>query len=183
MDFGNALALDSRGYVYLTGTTYSNNFYLKKPWYRYGGGALQGTTDAFVAKFNPVSYIGLEYSTYLGGSGNDSGLGIALDSANNLFLTGTTTSGNFPTRNPLVDYWAGGDLFVTKVGVEIPRTAPYFNALTLSPNDARRPNPGTGSRKGGSPQASCPSCKLRWGRGKARPHPLIPSPLEGRGSG
>jgi len=130
LDFGNGIALDTRENIYLIGTTYSNDFHLEHPWYAYGGGELQGTTDAFVAKFNLAGY--LSYSTYLGGSGNESGFGIALDSANNLFLTGTTTSGaDFPTKNPLISYGGGGDLFITKVGVEIQGNLPFVQLLLL----------------------------------------------------
>ena len=64
-----------------------------------------GSVDAFVAKFN-ASGSALVYSTYLGGSGDDYGLGIALDSSGNAYVTGYTVSTNFPTMNPLQrDQW------------------------------------------------------------------------------
>jgi hypothetical protein len=43
----------------------------------------------------------LSYSTYLGGRTADDGYGIAVDAAGNAYITGNTTSSNFPTRNPL----------------------------------------------------------------------------------
>ena len=47
----------------------------------------------------------LSYSTYLGGSGDDQGDGIAVDAAGNAYVTGYTASTNFPTANPLqADY-------------------------------------------------------------------------------
>jgi hypothetical protein len=55
-------------------------------------------TDAFVAKINPLGSVGAQllFSTYLGGAGNDSGTGIAVDSgALNIYLTGSTNSTNF----------------------------------------------------------------------------------------
>jgi uncharacterized repeat protein (TIGR01451 family) len=55
-------------------------------------------TDAFVAKINPLGQAGTQliFSTYLGGSGTDSGTGIAIDyGAANIYLTGTTNSSNF----------------------------------------------------------------------------------------
>jgi hypothetical protein len=57
----------------------------------------------------------LIYSTYLGGSSDDIGLGIALDSAGNAYVTGRTSSTDFPTKNPLQTANGGGDAFVTKI--------------------------------------------------------------------
>ena len=55
------------------------------------------TTDAFVAKINPnvVSTASLVYSTYLGGSDNDAGLAIAVDTSSNAYVTGSTNSGDW----------------------------------------------------------------------------------------
>src|SRR5260221_14336036 len=52
------------------------------------------TVDAFVAKISPTGT--LLYSTYLGGSGNDQGNGIAVDSTGAVYVTGSTSSANFP---------------------------------------------------------------------------------------
>src|SRR5712692_4289403 len=59
----------------------------------------------------------LIYSTFLGGSGDDIGLGIALDSSGNAYVSGQTGSADFPTMNPLQPANAGGfsDGFVTKI--------------------------------------------------------------------
>ena len=61
----------------------------------------------------------LVYSTYLGGSGGDQGLHIAVDSAGNAYIVGVTNSTNFPTANPIQAVNAGGggfgDAFVTKL--------------------------------------------------------------------
>ena len=72
--------------------------------------------DAFVAKIN-LTGSALVYSTYLGGSGSDFGYGIAVDSSGNAYLTGFTSSSNFPTVNPFQPTNAGSpDAFVTKIG-------------------------------------------------------------------
>lgn len=58
----------------------------------------------------------LVYSTYLGGSSDDAGSGIAIDSSGNVYVTGLTTSANFPTANALQSTPGGGvNAFVTKI--------------------------------------------------------------------
>ena len=58
----------------------------------------------------------LRYSTYLGGSGSENGNAIAVDAAGNAYVTGETSSTNFPTMNPLAGTNAGlYDAFVTKL--------------------------------------------------------------------
>jgi hypothetical protein len=65
---------------------------------------------------NP-SGVALVYSTYLGGSSDDMGYGIAVDGAGSAYVTGRTNSSNFPTVNPFDGSWNGGlyDAFVTKL--------------------------------------------------------------------
>ena len=59
----------------------------------------------------------LVYSTYLGGSGDDSGSGIAVDGSGNVYVTGDTDSTDFPTSNPIQGANAGSyDAFVAKIG-------------------------------------------------------------------
>ena len=74
----------------------------------------RATIDAFVTKINPAGS-GLVYSTYLGGSGDDRGLGIAVDGAGNAYVTGWTTSTNFPTLNAYQRITGNGDAFVTQL--------------------------------------------------------------------
>jgi hypothetical protein len=60
----------------------------------------------------------LVYSTYLGGSGQDIGYGIAVDTSGNAYVTGQTESTNFPTASPVqASYFGGGvsDAFVAKL--------------------------------------------------------------------
>jgi hypothetical protein len=75
--------------------------------------------DAFVAKITPKPGFTLPvYCTYLGGSGDDIGFGIALDSSNNAYITGSTTSTDwiFPTTAFQTLYGGGGDAFIAKIG-------------------------------------------------------------------
>jgi hypothetical protein len=114
-DYGSGIAVDSSGNAYVTGGTGSVNFPMMNPLQpAEADGGLYG--DAFVAKLNPTGSA-LVYSTYLGGNGFDSGIGIALDSSGNAYVTGQTGSTNFPTRNPLQSAYGGGDYdaFVAKL--------------------------------------------------------------------
>ena len=115
-DSGSDIAVDSLGNVYVTGSTTSTNFPTANPRQpAYAGGFYSGGSgDAFVTKFNP-SGSALVYSTYHGGSDGDGGSGIAVDSLGNVYVTGHTSSINFPTDNPLQSVYGGvGDVFVTK---------------------------------------------------------------------
>lgn len=98
--------------AYITGLTYSTNFPLKNEYQgSYGG----GDKDAFVVKLSSAGS-SLIYSTYLGGSGNDSAWGIAVDSSGRAHVTGDTYSTDFPTKDAYQNTHAGGgrDVFLTK---------------------------------------------------------------------
>jgi hypothetical protein len=108
-DAGHAITVDSAGNAYVTGETDSINFPVTT-------GSSQGSTDAFVTKFDPNGTSRL-YSVYLGGDSQDIGYGIAVDAAGNAHITGQTASDNFPTT--LSGYQRvkrmGPDAFVTKL--------------------------------------------------------------------
>ena len=94
----NALAADSQGAVYVTGYAESIDFPVSNNAYQGTRPNKTGTRTAFVSKFSPDGST-LEYSTYLGGHGNDYGYAIAVDAQGNAYVTGTTGSGNFPTTS------------------------------------------------------------------------------------
>ena len=101
------------GNAYVTGETESTDFPTANALYP----RLQWVDlDAFVAKLNAAG-TALVYSTYLGGSDYDYGEGIAVDSAGNAYVTGSTGSLDFPTANALYPALNGGydDAFVTKL--------------------------------------------------------------------
>src|SRR5262249_7486083 len=89
-----AVAVDSSGAAYVTGSEQSTDFPTVNP-LQIGN---NGAADAFVSKVN-ASGNALDYSTYLGGSGADVGRAIAVDGSGDVFLTGYTLSSNFPTQN------------------------------------------------------------------------------------
>jgi hypothetical protein len=98
MELAGGLALDSAGNVYVTGSTISLDFPTTP-------GALKTVSDGndgFVTKLNPTGSA-LVYSTFIGGSGSDGVSGIALDSSGNAFLTGSTSSQDFPTTVGAID--------------------------------------------------------------------------------
>jgi hypothetical protein len=95
-DYGYGLAVDAQGNAYATGFTTSWNFPTT-------AGAFQtvfrdGAYDAFVMKLE-ASGAALVYSTYLGGSGEEQGRGIAVDTAGSAYVTGQTNSPDFPAVN------------------------------------------------------------------------------------
>jgi hypothetical protein len=108
------IAVDSSGYAYVAGYTMTADFPTLNQYQTYSGGYY--ISDTFLTKID-TSQSGsasLIYSTYLGGSGNDQGYGIAVDSNGNAYVTGWTDSYDFPTLNQLQTY-QGDDAFVTKL--------------------------------------------------------------------
>jgi hypothetical protein len=113
-EYGYGIAVDSSGYAYVTGTTYSDDFPTQNPYQD----TLQGDRDAFVTKLSAAGN-SLAYSTYLGGTSGDYGYGIAVDSSGCAYVTGDTSSDDFPTNNPFQQNRAGGwDIFVTKLSAD-----------------------------------------------------------------
>ena len=103
--------MDGSGNAYVSGYTSSMNFPTASAYQ----GSNAGGDDAFVTKIS-VSGGALVYSTYLGGSGNDLGIGIAVDSLGNAYVTGYTQSTDFPTASAYQGSNAGTfDAFVTKI--------------------------------------------------------------------
>jgi hypothetical protein len=95
-DNGQGIAVDKRGQAVVTGGTFSADFPIENALQpTYGGGG-----DVFVAQLS-ADGTALRYSTYLGGSGLDSGTGIAVDQRGRASITGGTDSSNFPTKNAL----------------------------------------------------------------------------------
>lgn len=112
-DESRAIAVDASGNVTITGYTQSTDFPTSNALQADFGG---GSHDIFLTSLNAQGS-GLRYSTYLGGSGSDYGRGLALDAAGNIYLTGYTDSGDFPTHQPLQGRYAGGtaDSIVVKL--------------------------------------------------------------------
>jgi hypothetical protein len=91
-DVASNITVDAFGATYVIGTTFSPDFPTINPLQP----SLSGLTDAFVTKINQAGSA-LLYSTYLGGTGEDVGDGIATDLRNNIYISGVTNSDDFPT--------------------------------------------------------------------------------------
>ena len=100
-----SIATDTTGNVYATGFTESNNFPDKSSILSYNDGSHNGGMDAFLLKF--TNDCELLWSTFYGGSGDDVAYSIMPDTAGNIYITGYTTSANFPKLNPA----GGGDYY------------------------------------------------------------------------
>lgn len=117
------IAVDSAGNAYVTGETASTNFPVTANGYRtvHSG----GFNDVIVSKLNPTG-TALLSSTYLGGNGFDSGLDIAVDSSGKAYVTGSTTSSDFPTTPGAFQTVrrGGDDFFIAKVDTNPPACSP-----------------------------------------------------------
>ncbi len=128
-DVASSVAVDAAGNAYLTGSTQSLDFPVTSNVFQpvFGGGGGQFDTmyssgDAFVVKMSPTGK--MVYSTFLGGSQDDAGWGIAIDAQGNAYIGGSTLSKNFPTLNAFQATYGGG-------GGEINPT-PFSGALNAS---------------------------------------------------
>jgi hypothetical protein len=114
-DVANAIAIDSGGGIYLAGSTSSSNFPILNAVQATFGGGNGSISDAFAAKINSTGELG--FSTYLGGSSDDFGKGIAVDASNTAYIVGVTASADFPTMAAMNPSRPGLlDAFIVKLG-------------------------------------------------------------------
>ncbi|MHA1966211.1 MAG: SBBP repeat-containing protein [Candidatus Hodarchaeales archaeon] len=109
-DYSNEIAIDTYNNSYVTGETWSDNYPIKNEY----SSSKWGNVDAFITKLN-ASGNGLVFSTFIGGSAEDYGLSIAVDSYNNTYITGKTISANFPIYKSYNAHSGGFDAFITKM--------------------------------------------------------------------
>jgi hypothetical protein len=116
-EWASSLVLDKNNYAYITGITWSDNYPFTKDAFdsSYSG----FMDDAIISVINSDGS-NLLYSSYLGGSeGRDQGRVIALDSLNNIYITGNTSSSDFPVTSGAfnITYRSYWDVFVSKFGI------------------------------------------------------------------
>jgi uncharacterized repeat protein (TIGR01451 family) len=137
---GLAIAVDSASGALVTGWTTSSDFPVA-PATNSIQSIYGGAQDAFVARINTAAVIGqtttASWASYFGGSGTDSGTGIALDANQNTYLAGTTNSTNLQVAKPLSPAQGGGykggyDAFVAQLGVAV--SLSLQGTLTLGNN-------------------------------------------------
>ncbi len=156
-DVGSGFALGTGGEAYVAGATYSSNFPVLNPYQA----SNNGSVDAFVSRLSS-SGSSLIYSTYLGGSGNEWGDGIALGTGGEAYVAGATSSSDFPTLNPYQASYRGGtyDAFVSKLIFVItpsPSTTPSpspTNTPTPTPSPSQTPTPSPTKTPTPSPSAT-----------------------------
>jgi Beta-propeller repeat len=134
-DEGNGIALDNADNVYITGDTDSDQ-------YPVTSGAVQpnrkGGFDIVFSVLDPMGGV-LQYSTFLGGSADDSGYAIALDPYANVYLTGVTSSFNFPITAGVAQPQPGGgttDAFFAKIGFTNPGNTPPPAATVVTSSES-----------------------------------------------
>ena len=129
------IAIDAAGNAYVTGYTASTDFPILNQYQSDQGGP--SDYDAFVTRLNTnlSGTASLIYSTYLGGNDFESGNSIAVDSAGNAYVTGGTSSSNFPVLNQYQTDQSGGDAFVTRLNTNLSGTASLIYSTYLGGND------------------------------------------------
>lgn len=112
-DYAFGIAIDASGQAYVAGATASSNFPTTPGAF---DTSFNGNEDAFALRLNP-SGSALAFGTFLGGSGADRAVGIAVDAQSRSYVTGFTASANFPVTTNSFDpsYNGGGDVFILRL--------------------------------------------------------------------
>ncbi len=132
-DTALGITLDSSTNIYVVGMTASDDFPVLNALQPFNAGALYGTADTFITVVSN-SGAGLRYSTCLGGVGDDAAYDVSVDRFGNIYVTGETTSFDFPvTDGADQPYAAGvyGDAFVAKINPAIADPAGIIYATFL----------------------------------------------------
>lgn len=119
-DVGNAIAVDGIQGARVVGTTFSGDLKTQNAIQT----SLKGAQDAFAARLDTLGTTGTstasQFVTYLGGSGLDVATGVALDTNTNTYITGTTTSSDFPLATGVTPFQGSlkgaQDAFIAKLG-------------------------------------------------------------------
>ena len=138
--WGNNLYVDDNSNIYFCGSTTSNDFPITDNAYdKTYNGKNNWRGDAFVVKFNYESKA-IQYSTYLGGNYDESASSVIINKENNIVISGTTESRNFPTNNALYPTFTGGSAayFFTEISSQTGAiiTSTYLGSTSNETYDA-----------------------------------------------
>ncbi len=132
VDFGNDITVDQSGAACVAGFTVGSGFPSLNPLWKRN----DEEGDAFIFILSPTGS-SLLLSACFGTDGIETGLGIVLDSNENIYLTGTSNSALFPLKNPFQAGWGGDeDLFVIKLS---PGGRKIINSSYLGGDEYERP--------------------------------------------
>jgi hypothetical protein len=123
-DVGHQITVTNTGNAFVIGSTVSSDFPTKAAYQS----SRKGGNDIFVTKVATTG-ASLVYSTYFGGSGDDIAGGIAIDSAENVYVTGATASTDFPVHNAYDSGVDSGDGFVAKLALSDTETIIYLPVI------------------------------------------------------
>ncbi|OQY44097.1 MAG: hypothetical protein B6242_13480 [Anaerolineaceae bacterium 4572_78] len=131
-DQSMAIAVDKDGFVYITGETFSTDLPTTKGSFQT---QIKGRDDSFIAKFTPNGDR-LSYITYIGGKKSDTGQAIVADEFGSVYITGKTTSADFPTTEQALDtsHNGSGDSFIVRLTPD-GRSLAYSSFLGGQSND------------------------------------------------
>ncbi len=110
-DWATDVVCDSAGNIYIVGTTASSNFYLNNSEQLVNNGGSRND-DAWIAKITPFGVI--EWCRYFGGSEDDWGYSIGVDSEGNVYITGSTYSNDMASKLPGVSQQGAVDFYLAK---------------------------------------------------------------------
>jgi hypothetical protein len=126
-DTAQAIAVDNSGSAYLAGSTFSSDFPLANAFQS----TRRGYGDVFVTKIDPNGGA-LVYSTYLGGNEYDAAHGIAIDNSGSAYVTGTTSSTDFPVTDAFQPAFRGGTSYYYPTDAFVAKLTPDGSALVYS---------------------------------------------------
>jgi clostripain len=135
-----SIAVNGSGEAYVAGFTESSDFPITLGAFDM---TLNGASDAFVAKINEFGSV-LLYATFLGGNSGDYGRGIAFDRDGAAYVTGSTSSSDFPTTSGSYDTTFNGgdaDAFVTKLAMGSGPTPTSTSTATPTSTSTLIPTP------------------------------------------
>jgi len=131
IDFPSDLAVDAADNLYASGFTYSADFPLKNSIQPFVGATHGFKSDTFLVELSSSGT--LIYSTLIGGDGPDYNGGVTVGSNGAVYLAGTTSSDDFPLKNPLQTTYGGGpsDMYIVRVAPDNAPSSPFIANPTV----------------------------------------------------